>query len=244
MNKALSPSGRVSAPSDRKGLNPWLWCFLIPLVLLGVAIEVGCSRPRKLTEDIDWGQSKPGLARRKPVSESRSNTADARQADGLAGEERESGTGAGSARGSDGSGDSTGHSEEKNGVSDAAPPVSGADGTSGTRAAGPGGASDNPSTVTPERPAPALPGRKPAEPALSAAEAAKSAEHLLRRSQQLLRASDAAAAAAAAIEAYDQVLPHAESDAACKKLCGQLEAVLTAAGRRQGRAEAVPTRFE
>jgi hypothetical protein len=244
MNKALSPSGRVSAPSDRRGRNSWLWCVLIPLVLLGIAIEVGCSRPRKLSEDIDWGQPKPSLTRRKTASDSRSDTADARQADGLAGEKRESGTVAGSDGGSDGTGDSTGHGEEKNGVRGAAPPVSGLDGTSGTRAAGPGGASDTPSTVTPERPAPALPGRKRAEPALSAAEAAESAERLLRRSQQLLRASDAAAAAAAAIEAYDQVLPHAESDAACKKLCGQLEAVLSAAGRRQGRAEAVPTRFE
>jgi hypothetical protein len=244
MNKALSPSGRVSAPSGRRGRNLWLWWFLIPLVLFGVTIEAGCSRPRKLTEDIDWGQPKPSLARRKTASESRSHTADARQADGLADEKRESGTVAGSAGGSDGSGGSTDHSKEKTGVRDAAPPVNGADGASGTRAAGPGGASDTPSTVTPERPAPALPGRKPAEPALSAAEAAESAEQLLRRSQQLLRASDAAAAAAAAIKAYEQVLPHAETDAACKKLCGQLEAVLSAAGRRQGRAEAVPTRFE
>ena len=82
------------------------------------------------------------------------------------------------------------------------------------------------------------------KPELSANEAAQSAKQLLKRAQQLLRTADTSAAAEAAIKAYDQVLPYAKSDAECKKLCGQLESVLNAAGRGRGRADAVPTRFE
>jgi hypothetical protein len=91
---------------------------------------------------------------------------------------------------------------------------------------------------------PALPGRQPTKPELSAAEAARSAKQLFEKAQRLLRTANASAAAEAAIEAYDQVLPHAASDAECRKLCGQIEGLLNAAGRRSGQAEAVPTRFE
>jgi hypothetical protein len=51
-------------------------------------------------------------------------------------------------------------------------------------------------------------------------------------------------AAEAAIEAYDQVLPHGQTDKACGKLCGEIVKLLEAAGRRRGPAAPVPTRFE
>lgn len=215
------------------------WC--IAFLVLALVADAGCSRPRKPVEEVDWGQPNSNVARRTPLPERQAAQANGGGADRSANEATNGGSdskpetsrGVGEA-GSDSEGD----------------PSAGASFTSdggeapGAGGKGPGGASNAPQQASPQRPAPALPGREPVKPTLTAAEAADSARKLLNRAQQLLRAADASAAAAAAIEAYDQVLPHAESDADCRKLRGQLEGVLTAAGRQQGRPEAVPTRFE
>jgi hypothetical protein len=210
------------------------------IVLLLLAVDAGCSRPPKPAEEVDWGQPKPTAARRPPLRELVAEPANGAGAVVAADEKPAAGSGGdGGAAGSDNRGGGE-HEGEPGG---AAPPAEAGGKAPGPGGGGPGGESDAPPPPERQRPAPALPGREPVKPALSAADAAASAKQLLKRAQQLLRA-DADAAAAAAIEAYDQVLPHAESDTECKKLCGQLEGVLTAVGRGQGRPQPVPTRFE
>ncbi|MFM7138177.1 MAG: hypothetical protein ACKO1M_14085 [Planctomycetota bacterium] len=59
-----------------------------------------------------------------------------------------------------------------------------------------------------------------------------------------MRKGEADKAAEAAIEAYDQVLPHAQADKACGTLCRDIEKLLESTGRRRGPAAPVPTRFE
>ncbi len=216
-------------------------------ILALLALTLGCSRPQQPPEEIDWGQPRPAVVRQAPRREPR----DDRRKAPVASESpsaapsggSDSGTGAAghSGDGDDSSGGGDGGGGE---ASDAPPAPRGAGQSTGTDGDGPGGASDAPPPMTPDSPQPALPGREPVTPTLSAEEAADSATQLLKRAQQLLRAADRSAAAATAIEAYDQVLPHAESSKDCKKLCQQLEAFLAATGRRQGPADDVPTRFE
>ena len=147
--------------------------------------------------------------------------------------------GADQGKGSGGSNDGDGSPKNESSSGDVA-----SSGNGEAAGEGPGGVSDTPSLPELKRPTPALPGRQPAKPELSAAEAARSARQLFEKAQRLLRTADASSAAEAAIEAYDQVLPHAESDAECGKLCRQIEGLLNAAGRGSRQAEAVPTRFE
>ena len=225
----LSPQRRVSRA-------------VLMLLFLSLAADLGCSQPRETAEEIDWGQPKPRVAQRKQQ----------RQATGEPAGEENSGKPAGKSQDGNGGSEATAAASDPlaDGNDSGGKPIDGASQASGAGddpgagGGGPGGASDAPAPVVPERPAPALPGREPIKPALSAAEAADSAKQLLKRAKQQLRAADSAAAAATAIEAYDQVLPHAEAYAECKKLCGLLEGVLNAAGRTQGRADGVPTRFE
>jgi hypothetical protein len=211
-----------------------------------LATDSGCSQPRQTAEEIDWGQPKPSVARRKQQREATAERARELPTDQPAENKWDGGAGPdGGGTASSAKSDSSASGNEA--ADEPAPGASQASGAGAEPRAGgggPGGGSDEPPPVVPDRPVPALPGREPIKPALSAAEAADSAKQLLKRAQQQLRAADASAAAATAIEAYDQVLPHAEADAECKKLCGLLEGVLNAAGRTQGRAEAVPTRFE
>jgi hypothetical protein len=224
-------AGQAEKPNSRC----WGWPSLTALMLL--IFGAGCSGQRKPTEDVDWGLPKPSVVRRPPPRQPRPEPAGAEAASALEGKGEESGDSQGiSEKG--GGGDlqnmPNGSDSSTSGGGDA--PGEGADPT--------GGVSDIPLPAEPERPAPVLPGREPGKPELSADEAAKSAKQLLKRAQQLLRDADNSAAAEAAIKAYDQVLPHAESHAECKRLRGQLEGVLNAAGRGRGRADAVPTRFE
>jgi hypothetical protein len=239
MQKPRSPSRRASILADTGGPNTGRWDWTITLILLVLSVDAGCSRTRKPAEDVDWGQPTPSAARRTPPREPRSETANGKTAAASAGEAQESGVGP-RPGGAGKSNDAGSGNENEQGVADL--PASGASEAPGAGRGGPGGASDTPPPAEPERPTPALPGREPVKPNLSAADAAQSARKLLKRAQQLLRAADASAAAEVALEAYDQVLPHSESNAECKKLCGQLEVVLNAAGGR--RADAVPTRFE
>jgi hypothetical protein len=239
MHKPRLPSRRESILAKAWGTHTCRWGWSITLMLLVLSVDAGCSRPRKPAEDVNWGQSTPSVARRTPPRERRSERASGETTAASSGEGQESGVGP--SPGEVGKSNDVGSSEEnEQGVAD--PPISGAGEAHGEGKGVPGGASDTPPRADHERPAPALPGREPVKPTLSAAEAAQSAQQLLKRAKQLLRAADASAAAEVAIEAYDQVLPHAESNAECKKLCRQLEGVLNAAGR--GRADAVPTRFE
>lgn len=235
MSSPRSPTYRVPClqEGNLSGMGRWLWPALFMLLLL--FIDAGCSRPRKPSEEVDWGQPRHAVAPRKPPQMPRSEPAAGEKSRGSAGEEQHNGSGTGS----DGGNAVEGSPDEA-----AALPARGVGEVAGADRGGTDGESDTPPPSELERPAPALPGREPGKPAHSAAEAAESAKQLLKRAQQLLRNKDESGAAQAAIEAYDQALPHAASDAECKKLCGQLEAVLAAAGRTQGRAEAVPTRFE
>lgn len=233
MNKPRSQSRRTSVFTESGRPNTGHWGWPINLMVLLISVDAGCSRPQRPAEDVDWGQPKPSVARRTLPREHQSEPAggEATAASASAGQESSV------VPGSDGTGDSSvvGSGKENGpGASDLSD--TGAGEVPGAGEGGPGGTS-----ITPP---PALPGREPVKPELSANEAAQSAKQLLKRVQQLLREADTSAAAEAAIKAYDQVLPHAKSDAECKKLCGQLEGVLNAAGRGRGRANAVPTRFE
>lgn len=220
----------------RAGNSCWRGHYTLSALLL-MSVVAGCSRPKKATEEVDWGQSKPRTVQRLPIRERRAppNAGDAPAAS--VGEVAQNGADHG--KGSVGSSDGDSKQEKEAGSGDVA---SGGNGE--TAGKGPGGASDTPSSPELKRPMPALPGRQPSKPELSAAEAARSAKQLFEKAQRLLRTADASSAAEAAIKAYDQVLPHAESNAECKKLCGQIESLLNSAGRGSGQAEAVPTRFE
>lgn len=218
-------SGAASKTAGR-----WSWLFGTLLMLL--VVDAGCSQPRKEVEEVDWGQPTASGPRRAPWHEPRSEPTAGGDAAGATGTKQDTGGGESNSGGGGQEGEPGSDTRPAGGESEA------------PGAGGPGGDSDIPPPAEPERPAPVLPGREPVKPVLSAAEAAESAKQLLKRSQQLLRAANASAAAEAAIEAYDQVLPHAERDKDCRKLCKQIEDVLTATGRGQGRPEAVPTRFE
>lgn len=220
-----------------KTSRAWSWPIVALLLLLGT--DAGCSRRQKSAEEVNWGQPKPNVARRTPPSERPAEIASGGRAGSTADQAAEGGGNPGPE-----SNGAAGGSGEDGEPSDDPPKASGVGNTPGVGGKGPGGASDTPQDAAPERPAPALPGRAPTKPALTAAEAAEAAKQLLKRAQQHLRTDDASAAAEAAIEAYDKVLPHAESDVECRKLCRQLDEVLMSAGQRPGRPAAVPTRFE
>lgn len=89
-----------------------------------------------------------------------------------------------------------------------------------------------------------FPGRQSQPPKLSAAEAAASAGRLLDQAKAAARRGDAAEATDRALEAYEQVLPHAPVDPACRGLAADVERLVEAVAGRPGPAEAVPTRFE
>lgn len=89
-----------------------------------------------------------------------------------------------------------------------------------------------------------LPGRPRPAPQLTAAEAAALAGRLLDEARAAVRGGDPAAASDKALAAYDQVLPHAATDADCRRLAGEVERMIEAVGGRRGPAESVPTRFE
>ena len=232
MDKPRSQSRRTSVVAETGRPNTGRWVWPINLMLLLISADAGCSGPQRPAEDVDWGQPKSSVPRRTLPRENRSEPAGGEATAASAGGQEsvvvpEPGGGGDSSVVGNGKENGPGASDLSN---------TGAGEVPGAGEDGPGGASDTPP--------PALPGREPVKPELSANEAAQSAKQLLQRAQQLLRTADTSAAAEAAIKAYDQVLPHAESDAECKKLCGQLEGVLNAAGRGRGRADAVPTRFE
>lgn len=210
--------------------------FSLPLLLC----IASCSQPRKPTEEIDWGQPPPRTARQpRPTEEQPTSAGEGANAGGSEGEPQGNGGHGSAGRGeSDGSGGAASGGE----AASTSPNAPGSAETAERSV--PGGGGEEPSPSEPEGPAPALPGRAAIKPRFSAAEAATSAERLLKQAQQLLRKDDLSAAAEAALEAYDQVLPHAESDPQCRKISRQLESVLDAAGRGQGQADAVPTRFE
>lgn len=231
-----SPSRQALVLPEHRGPSTRQHGWLIAPVLLLLAVDAGCSRRREPAEEVEWGQPKPSLARRTPAHKPPAEPAGG---GGPAGSAPNTGAGAGSGAGSGADGGNVPGQQPREA------PGGGAGGAPGSAEdGGPGGAGGTSARAEPKRPAAALPGRAPVKPALSATDAAKSARRLLQRAQQLLRDANPAAAAAAAIEAYDQVLPHAASDADCKKICGQLEGVLTAAGRRLDRVDPVPTRFE
>jgi hypothetical protein len=211
------------------------WPSLAALMLL--LCDAGCSEQRKPIEDVDWGLPKPSVVHRTPPRPPRPEPAGVEATSALEGKGEESGD-------RQGIGEKGGGGDLENVPEGSDSSASEGGETPGEGAGRTGGVTATPLPAEPERPAPVLPGREPGKPELSADEAAKSAKQLLKRAQQLLRDADNSAAAEAAIKAYDQVLPHAESHAECKKLRGQLEGVLNAAGRGRGRADAVPTRFE
>lgn len=213
-------------------------CFGLGLPLL--LCIAACSQPREPVEEIDWGQPPPRTARQPgPTAEQPTPAGDGANAGVSAGEPQGDGgdgaAGRGESDGTDGAASGDG----------AASTSQNAPGSAETAEAGaPGGGGEEPPPSEPEGPAPALPGRAAMKPRFSADDAATSAELLLKQAQQLLRKDELSAAAEVALEAYDQVLPHAESDPQCRKLSRQLEGVLDAAGRGRGQADAVPTRFE
>jgi hypothetical protein len=243
MNKPQMLFQAASTLPETGEPNCGLWRWSIPFLLLFVVFaDAGCSRPQKHAEDVNWGQPKPRVVRPKPRPEPRSEPAkEGARAAAPTAAEPNGGAGQGPRKGSDPRIDRNGAGNDPAGADESTVGQGKAPGAAG---GGPGGASDTPPAAELRQPAPALPGRDAAQPRFSAAQATESAKQLLNRARQLLRSADAAAAAEAAIEAYEQVLPHANSDAECRKLCQQLEEVLDAAGRKSGRVKAVPTRFE
>jgi len=89
-----------------------------------------------------------------------------------------------------------------------------------------------------------LPGRQPQAPQMTAAEAAASAGRLLDQARAAARRGDAAGATDRALEAYEQVLPHAPVDRACRGIAADVERLVEAVAGRPGPVEAAPTRFE
>jgi hypothetical protein len=89
-----------------------------------------------------------------------------------------------------------------------------------------------------------LPGGPPRAPARAAPDAAVFAGQLLDRARLAARRGDAAAAAELAIEAYEQVLPYAATDPACRRRVTEVEQFVGTVGGRAGSADSVPTRFE
>jgi hypothetical protein len=219
-------------------------------ILVFPALTLGCSQPQKPVEEVDWGQPRPSAVRqaprREPHDDRRKAPVDSESTSGTRHGGRGGDDSGASATGDADDGGNSGNGGKARGsqVSDGSPVTGGAGQATGNDGDGPGGISDTSPPVIPDNPKPAFPGREPGAPPLSAKEAADSARQLLKQAQQLLRAADRSAAAATAIEAYDQVIPHAESSKECKKLARQLEAVLTSTGRRQGPADDVETRFE
>jgi hypothetical protein len=241
MNESRSSLRRESLHPETHGPRLARGGWAIPSMVLLVSLAAACSRPRRPAEEVNWGQPKPRAAPRTPPREHRPEPAVGDRAAPSAAAEQQSGVGSGH----DGGGNSNqGGNGTGNGLEGTVVSGEGAGATPGAGGGGPGGARDTPAQAQAERPPPALPGREPGKPKLSAAQAAVSAKQLLQRARQLLRNADPASAAAAALEAYEQVLPHANSDAECRKLSEQLEDLLDAAGRKPGRVEAVPTRFE
>jgi hypothetical protein len=206
---------------------------LLPLVLC----FAGCSQPRKPVEEIDWGKPAPRAMRPTLSAEGQPSSG---VEDGKAAAAPD-GTGS---DGSDADMDSDGAGGAASGAGVASTSANTPAVAEGAEAGAPRGGGEVPAPTEPEKPAPALPGRAAKKPDLSAADAATSAERLLRQAQQLIKRDDLSSAVETALEAYDQVLPHAQSDPRCLKLCRQLEVVLDAAGRGQATADAVPTRFE
>jgi hypothetical protein len=89
-----------------------------------------------------------------------------------------------------------------------------------------------------------LPGRPRQPPPLTAAEAATSAGQLLDEARAAIRRGDPATASEKALAAYEYLVPHVATNAACRGLAGEAERVIDAVGSRRGPAESLPTRFE
>lgn len=209
----------------------------ILLVALPLLMLTGCSPPRRVIEEVDWGRSKPQSTQGLPPRKHRTLPATASVAVPSNGDVAENGVTQEQGRG--GSRNGVGRPKKEPSGVEVVPRENGEVPSQGSANAH----TDSLSTER-GRPIPALPGRQPAKQRLSAADAARSAQKLLEEAQRLLRAADAASASTAAIEAYGRVLPHADSDTECKRLCGQIEELLNATGRKSGPAKAVPTRFE
>lgn len=234
--------------------NPHPAGRMLIAVLLSGLLLAGCSRPKRQPEDVDFGQVRqrrfeptepPQPPRREPPATRPTDPGPAGTR-GNAGEEGADGQGSAAGdgqsedgSGGDGAGPGSGPSAEA-GEGDRDQGGDGRGGTAGNGAA-PGRGEDPPA---PMAPAPALPGREPLRPALSADAAVKSATRLLDQARAAMRQGEAGKAAEAAIDAYDQVLPHAQTDKPCGKLCREIEKLLEATGRRRGPAAPVPTRFE
>lgn len=232
--------------------NPHPAGLMLIAVLLSGLVAAGCSRPKRQPEEVDFGPVRqrsfqPTEPRQPPRREPpATRPTDPGPAGARGGEGGADGQGSAAAEGQseDGSGgDGTGPASRPSAETGDGEGDQGGDGRGGTAGdgAGPGGGEDPPATTAP---APALPGREPLRPALSADAAAKSATRLLDQARAAMRQGEADEAAEAAIEAYDQVLPHAQADKACGKLCRDIEKLLESTGRRRGPAAPVPTRFE
>ena len=143
------------------------WRWPLAALLLFLYTDAGCSKPRRSTDEVDWGQPKPNVARRTQPSERPVEIAGGGSAGSPADRAAE---GDGSA-GPEGNDATDGGSGEYGEPSAGSPTASGGE-APGAGDKGPGGASDTPRDAAPERPAPALPGRAPVKPAMSAAEAA------------------------------------------------------------------------
>lgn len=216
------------------------------LSLLVCRWSAGCSQARKPVEEVDWGQPKPSIARTQRPVEPGPEAKSGKAASHPGAENGRSDRAPGSDKVGDTTGGNSGGAGNGNGSQPSSEPAEGGVVTESpsTEGTATDGAGKTPPPDEVGRPAPALPGRAPVKPMLSAAEASELANRQLKKAQQLLRSGDASAAAETAIQAYDQVLPHAKTDAECKKLCGLLESLINSTGRTRGRAEAVPTRFE
>ena len=121
----------------------------ILLALLLNSVLLGCSRPKKAIEEVDWGQSKPRTTQRLPPLERRAPPGAGDAPAPSAGEATK--TGADQGKGSGGSNDGDGSPNESSSGDVAS------SGNGETAGEGPGGVSDTPSSPELKRPTPALP---------------------------------------------------------------------------------------
>lgn len=90
---------------------------------------------------------------------------------------------------------------------------------------------------------PVFQGRDTPRPKLSASEAARLGRRMLNDARSAFKKRDIDAAARLAIEAYEAVNPHEETNADCRRVMQEVEKILESIGRQQS-VKDVPTQFE
>lgn len=160
---------------------------------------------------------------------------------GIAAGQGDQGAGSESGKGGEGSG-----GEGKAGAGDSGSPGGGSTPVGGT-IAGNGSGTAAGTADDSSQPAAALPGRPRPRPTYDAATAVDVADKHLQRAARHKTAGDPGNAYAEAIEAFEAVEPHADTDDGCKRMLGRAKRMceeLAEIQNRKARPQPVPTLFE